>query len=145
MGGGKVAGARGRAPATGTQSPERTARSRGGGAEGRTLGLDSAEARRAAWRRRSGARGWSCARWEASGAASGEALGAALEKAGSGGVATMCWRPPPTAPVRLAEGGTERGGKGREGAVGKGGCVGVRRHRLGLQPGRTEKGTGRAE
>lgn len=86
-----------------------------------------------------------CARWEASGAASGEALGAALEKAGSGGVATLCWRPPLHRPRPPCRGGTEGGGKGREGAVGKGGCVGVRRHRLGLQPGRTEKGTGRAE
>lgn len=53
-----------------------------------------------------------CARWEASGAASGEALGAALEKAGTGGVATLCWRPPLHPPVRLAEGG--RKGEGRE-------------------------------
>lgn len=119
MGGGKVAGARGRAPATGTQSPERTARSRGGGAEGRTLGLDSAEARRAAWRRRSGARGWSCARWEASGAASGEALGAALEKAGSGGVATMCWRPPPHRPRPPCRGGDGKGREGKRGSCGE--------------------------
>lgn len=121
MGGGKVAGARGRAPAAGTQSPERTARSRGGGAEGRTVGLASAEARRAAWRRRSGAeRGAGAVR------ALGGERGSQRRGSGSGprksrlrGRGHAVLAPPPPPPPSALQRGDGRGREGKRGSCGE--------------------------
>lgn len=112
--------------ATGTQSRGLGWRHRG------RAPLAVAEARREAWWRRNGAEPSRaeqsagqerCAPRERAGAASREAPGAVLEKAGLGGVATRCSSsPPPSSPAPPWGPGAE-GGRGKEGAVGKGGAV----------------------
>lgn len=128
---------------------------RGPGAGSRAGGAEGALSR---WRRRSSesgvaeaerSEGRSSARLGGERGASREPPAAALEKAGSGGVATRCSRSPfppspPPGSARCSRARGRKGGGGERERRGRGG-EGARRHRLGPQPPRTEGGTGRAE